>query len=87
MLMYVCIYEVMYYEYMYACGQTWIRICMYICVFIYIYGARLKMSMYECIYMCHKGVVSQTISSIVHAQGTSLQHISNQKKTNDEAFL
>ena len=36
--------------------------CMYICMHI-------------C--MCHKGVVSQTIKSSVHAQGTSLQYISN----------
>ena len=37
------------------------------------------------IHMCHKGMVSQTMSSIVYVQGLSLQCISNQKKTNDEA--
>ena len=33
--------------------------------------------------MCHKGVVSHTLSSTVCAQGASLQYISNQKKTNN----
>ena len=46
-------------------------------------------SMYICMHgwMCHKGVVSQTVSSIVRAQVASPQCISKQKKTNDEAVL
>ena len=42
--------------------------CMYVCI---------------CVCMCHKGVVSQTLSSTVHAQGASLQYVGNQKKTNN----
>ena len=33
---------------------------------------------------CHKGVVFQTIKSVVHTQGASLQ---TTKKTSSEAFL
>ena len=53
----------------------------------------IYVGMYEGMYvgkhlwLCHKGVVFQTIRSIVCAQGISLQCISNWKKTNDEAFL
>ena len=41
--------------------------------------------MHACI--CHSGVVSQTLSSIVHAQGASHQFTSNKEKTNNWAFL
>ena len=65
-------------------------ICMcVVCVFMYIHAHILMhvclLHVYICI--CHKGVVFQTIRSIVHAQGASLQCISNQMKANDEAFF
>ena len=50
------------------------HVCVCICQLMYLL-------IYVC--MCHKGVVFQTLGSIVHAQGTSHQYTSNQKKTNN----